>query len=115
MINKMTRSMLVIGALLLLASTGVYAGEHHGANALEHAAVAASHGEKGHNQLVLEHSKEALHHAKMAAQIHHNRHMHTMKAIEQLDAAIKNANKGKSEQASKSAHKAVEHLHRSFE
>lgn len=113
----MNSKVSVIACLLggLIFVPAIQAGEHHAANALEHAAVAASHAEKGHLDLILEHSKEALHHAKMSAQEHHNRHMHMESAVTQLNQAIEYANKQDSEKASKAAHKALEHIHKSFE
>lgn len=60
------------------------------------------------------HSKEALHHAKMASEEHHDRHMHMEKAVTKLNEAIVHANKQHSELASRAAHKAVERIHQWF-
>ena len=114
MTNKITLPGLVLTSAFLLPANIVYAGEHHGANALEHTAVAASHAEKGHLDLILENSREALHHAKIASQEHHDRHMHMEKAVTKLQEAIDHANKKHSDLASKAAEKALKHIHNSF-
>ncbi|MGR9044436.1 MAG: small metal-binding protein SmbP [Gammaproteobacteria bacterium] len=101
--------------LLLLVGSVAVAGDHHGAYALEHAAVAATHAEKGHLELLLEHSKEALHHAQMSAQTHHDRQMHMAQAVKKLELAIDQANEKQSELAAQSARQAVEHIHQSFD
>ncbi len=106
--------MTFLAGMLLLSGSVAYAGDHHGAKALEHAAVAASHAERGHLKLIIEHSREALHHAKMAADEHHEKQMHMRKAVEALNEAVKHANKKHSDLASKAAHRALEHIHKTF-
>lgn len=110
---KLTITALLLTALLIVFSSAVSAGDHHGAHALQHATLAASHGEEGHNKIMLDHAKEALNHAKMAAQVHHERHLHLMKAIKLLDSSINNANK--TELASKNINEALTHIHKSLE
>ncbi len=98
-----------------LASSTALADEKNRAMALEHAAVAASHAEKGHLTIILGHSREALHHAKLASESYHDKHMHMEKAIEQLQEAIDHANKKHDELAGKAAHKAMDHIHKALQ
>lgn len=115
MMNKNYNVPTLIAATMMLFGHQAYAGDKHGANALEHAAVAASHAEKGHLEYILEHGKEALHHAKIASEQHHDKHMHMEKAIVKLNEAIEHANKKHEDLASKAARKALEHIHKTFD
>jgi len=108
-------SAILLSSVLLIFSNALYAGDHHGAHALQHATLATSHGEQGHNKFVQVHAKEALKHAKMAAQVHYDQHMHMMKAIKLLDSSVKNADKGKTDLATKNANEALAHIHKSLE
>lgn len=79
MVKKSILTTIVVATVFLLPLDVANSGERHGAKALEHAAVAASHSEKGHLELISRHSREALYHAKMASQEHHEKHMHMEK------------------------------------
>lgn len=105
---------ILLGILLLFVSNIVYAADHHGAHALQHATLAASHSEQGHVKIALKHAQEALKHTKMAAQVHHEQHLHLMKAIKLLDSSINNANKNKTDLVTEDTNKALAHIHKSL-
>ncbi len=113
-----TSTRLLTGFLLALSllfiSNAVSAADHHGAHALQHTTLAVSHGEQGHNKILLKHAQEALKHTKMAAQVHHEQHLHLMKAIKLLDSSINNANNNKAKRAAEDANKALAHIHKSL-
>ncbi len=113
--SKLKLSSILLSTLLVFCSSAVNADEHHGAHALQHATLAMSHGEQGHNEFVQVHAKEALKHAKMSAQVHHERHLHMKKAIKLLESSMKNANKEKTDLATKNANEALVHIHKSLE
>jgi len=58
-------------------SSAVVASDHHDAHALQHTALAVSHGEQSHNKIMLNHAKEALKHIKQSAQVHYQRHLYS--------------------------------------
>lgn len=113
--SKLKLSSILLSTLLAFCSSAVNADEHHGAHALQHTTLATSHGEQGHNKFVQVHAKEALKHAKMSAQVHHERHLHMKKAIKLLESSMKNANKEKTDLATKNANEALVHIHKSLE
>lgn len=107
---------IIFGALLILVSSAVAASEeHHGAHALQHTTLVVSHGEQGHSKIMLNHAKEALKHAKQSAQVHHERHLHLMKAIKLLELSIEKAKKDKTKAASEDANQALVHIHKSLQ
>lgn len=63
--KKMT---LIGAALLVLASSAVFA-EEHADTALKHTQMAIEHGEAGHVPVFIQHADEALIHAKKAAEV----------------------------------------------
>jgi len=107
---------ILLAFLLVFISSAVSAiEEHHGAHALQHTTLAVTHGELGHSKITAQHAEEALKHAKMAAQVHHQRHLHLMKAIKHLESSINNAKKDKAKKASDHANKALAHIHKSLQ
>jgi len=111
-----TNLKVMLGVLLIFVSSTVAAiEEHHGAHALQHTTLAVIHGEQGHTKFIQEHAKEALKHVKQSAQVHHQRHLHLMKAVKLLESSINKTNKNKPEDASEDANKALVHIHKSLQ
>ncbi len=91
-------------------AVAAHATDHHAAQALEHAAVAETHGEEGHAKIVAQHAKLALEHAKLAEKEHADAHTHSTAAVKSLEESIKQADAGNAAGATKAAKEAVEHI-----
>jgi hypothetical protein len=84
----MKKLALLSVALIMAASPAVFAEEHADA-ALEHTRTAIQYGKAGHNQILVEHAKEALIHAKMKGK---DRAKAATKAAEEAAEHIKAGN-----------------------
>lgn len=111
MILKRIACAVVAGTLSLFGVVGIaYAGEHetHAAEAMKHAEVAVSEGQKGTAKAVSEHAREALKHAEMAQKAKADPHI--AEAEKALKEAIKHGNMGHADVAGTAAENAVSHL-----
>jgi hypothetical protein len=105
---------LVAGTLSLFEAGVAYAGEHetHAAEAMKHAKVAVSEGQKGTAKAVAEHAQEALKHAEMAQEAEADPHV--AEAEKALKEAIEHGNMGHPDVAGKAAENAVMHLNMAY-
>ncbi len=110
--NLIMKKIIAILSTVAGLSLGVtaYATDHHAAQALEHAAIAETHGEEGHAKVVAQHAKTALEHAKAAEKEHADAHTHSTAAVKSLEDAIKHADLGHAPEATKAAKEAVDHI-----
>lgn len=108
------KNITLIGAALLgLLSAPVFAEEHLDA-ALEHTKMAIQYGKAEHNAILVTHAKEALSHAKVAAELASGESkIHMDAAVKSLESSLEHGKmKGKEhvKVATKLAEAAVEHL-----
>ena len=108
------KKIILIGAALLgFLSFPVFAEEHADA-ALEHTNMAIQYGKAGHNQILVTHAKEALAHAKVAAELANGESKtHLEAAIKSLESSLDHGKmKGKEhgKYATKAAEAAAEHI-----
>ena len=111
MILKRIACAVVAGTLSLFGVGIAYAGEHetHAAEAMKHAEVAVSEGQKkGTAKAVSEHAREALKHAEMAQKAKADPHV--AEAEKALKEAIEHGNMGHADVAGTAAENAVSHL-----
>lgn len=110
MILKRVACAVVAGTLSLFGVGIAYAGEHetHAAEAMKHAEVAVSEGQKGTAKAVSEHAQEALKHAKMAQKAKADPHV--AEAEKALKEAIEHGNMGHADVAGTAAENALSHL-----
>jgi len=99
-LTKMKLIGLKTGIILAIASSGVYAGESHMAEALKHAEAAAKAPEA---KAISEHAEAAKTHAKAADE-------HLDAGIASLNDAIDHGKMKHTDMAKKSAEEAVSHL-----
>jgi uncharacterized protein YqfA (UPF0365 family) len=101
----------VVAGMVSLFGVGIaYAGEHetHATEAMKHAEVAVSEGQKGTAKAVSQHAQEALKHAEMAQKAKANPHV--AEAEKALKEAIEHGNMGHADVAGKAAENALSHL-----
>lgn len=101
----------VVAGMVSLFGVGIaYAGEHetHATEAMKHAEVAVSEGQKGTAKAVSQHAQEALKHAEMAQKAKADPHV--AEAEKALKEAIEHGNMGHADVAGKAAENAVSHL-----
>ncbi len=109
----MKKITLIGAALLGFLSSPVFAEEHADA-ALEHTKMAIQYGKAGHNAILVNHAKEALAHAKVAASlVDGESKTHLDAAVTSLESALDHGKmKGKEhvKVATKAAEAAAEHI-----
>jgi hypothetical protein len=113
----MKKVIVIVSFISLFLSMGIqsiYAADHHAAMAMEHTAIALSHGELGHTQMLATHAQKALTHTIASAGVHRARHNHMMKADKKLNEALMHANKGHKDLATKATEEALQHIHKAF-
>jgi Small metal-binding protein len=85
--------------------------EVHSAQALEHATVAAEHGNAGHASVLTEHAEVALQHAQAAEQVLEGKSKaHMSEAITHLNAAIEHGKMDHADVATEHVNEAITHI-----
>jgi hypothetical protein len=109
----MKKLTLIGAALLSLASVTAVAEEHANA-ALKHTNMAIQYGKSEHNPILVQHAKEALTHAKAAAEVAQGESKtHLDAAVKSLESSIEHGKmRGKehAKAATKAAEEAAEHI-----
>ena len=111
--RKIILKTLILSIMVVMVSapygaSHVWAGGGHVADSLEHAQKAVEHGRAGHADVLVEHTGEALKHAKMAQKETPN--MHLDKGISELEKAISHGKQGHADVATEYAESAIKHL-----
>jgi hypothetical protein len=109
----MKKITLIGAALLGFLSYPVFAEEHADA-AFEHTRMAIQYGKAEHNAILVKHVKEALIHAKMAAEVATDESKtHMEAAVKSLESSLeqgKMKGKDRAKAATKAAEEAAEHI-----
>ena len=129
-IFKKLLSVSMLAAAVLFAGTAVaeyvpYKGstaapakkpiEVHSAQALEHAKVAATHGNAGHASVLTEHAEVSLEHAEAAEKVLKGESkVHMTEGVAHLFEAIKHGKMGHADVATKHVNEAIIHINASI-
>ena len=129
-IYKKLLSVTLLAAVFMYAGTAVaeyvpYKGsavapakkstEVHSAQALEHAKVAAEHGNAGHASVLTEHAVVALEHAEAAEQVLNGESKaHMTEAVAHLNEAIKHGKMDHADVATEHVNEAITHINASI-
>lgn len=109
----MKKITMIGAALLVLASSSIFAEEHADA-ALDHTKMAIVHGKAGHGPVLVEHASTALLHAGKAADVAKGESkVHMKAAVKSLQSSIEHGKmKGAEhvEAATEAAEEAAEHI-----
>jgi hypothetical protein len=111
MMNKITRSAVVLAAVGVFAGLPVLsgvalAGNKHVEEAVEHARGAASHGKEGHADACVQHAEEAIKHAKGSGV----KNPHMDEGVKHLMEAVKHGKAGHADACTEHADGAATHL-----
>jgi Small metal-binding protein len=104
---------VIASAVALMVSGVSYAVEPRSVEALGETAMAISHGEDGHADVLIQHAEKALKKAEASVKAHAESHQHMEKAVKHLNAAIEQGKQGHAEEATNHALEALTHIRRS--
>lgn len=96
--------------LFLTMVSGAFAIEPHTPEARKHAQLAVQHGNKGHADVLVKHTEEALKHVDASIKVHNEAVMHLEKAKMHLNEAVKHGNMGHADVATKHVKEALPHI-----